>query len=99
MTWAVPDPWVFVILAAAAYRCFRLLCCDTILDRPRVRLCIWLPDTFTEWITCPWCSGFAASVGWFLAWEAWPRWTLVVAVPLALSAALALAEVNLGPDD
>jgi hypothetical protein len=36
---------------------------------------------------------------WWLAWVAWPHWTLVVAVPFALSAALALTEINLGPAD
>lgn len=97
MTWAVPDLWPCLLLALAAYRSFRILCCDTIFDTPRAHVCRRLGDKFTEWITCPWCAGFWLSVAWWLAWVAWPHWTLVVAVPLAISAVLALIEINLGP--
>jgi hypothetical protein len=99
VTGAVPGAWPFLLLAAAAYRSFRILCCDTIFDRPRASVCGRMGDKFTEWITCPFCAGAYVSVGWWLAWVAWPHWTLVVAVPFALSAALALTEINLGPAD
>lgn len=64
--------WWFVILSLSAYRVFRLLAEDTILDRPRrwvLRLGDWdedsgedPPESYRfEWgifLTCPYCAGF-----------------------------------------
>ena len=47
----------------------------------------------------PFCAGFYVSVGWWLAWVAWPHWSLVAATPVAVSALLALIEIHLGPAD
>lgn len=67
------DPWWFALLSLAAYRVYRLLAEDTILDKPRrrlLRLGTWqdddgeeaLPDEYREewaiFITCPYCAGF-----------------------------------------
>ena len=64
--------WWFAILSLSAYRVFRLLAEDTILDRPRrwlLRLGDWEEDSGEdppenyrfEWgifLTCPYCAGF-----------------------------------------
>jgi hypothetical protein len=67
------DPWWFVLLSLSAYRVFRLLAEDTILDKPRrwlLRLGDWteesgeeeIPEEYREewmlFITCPYCAGF-----------------------------------------
>lgn len=46
-------------------------------------------------LRCPWCMGFYVSVGTWLAWFFFPRFTLVASVPFALSAAVALLTKNL----
>lgn len=93
----VPDWWGFLLLALAAFRIFRLVAEDTILDRPRERLIRWMPKG-EEFVTCPHCAGFWITVGWWACWQAWPHWTVVAAVPLALSAVVGLVAVNLDPD-
>jgi hypothetical protein len=101
----VPSPWEFTLLALAAFRIWKLLADDTILDRPRD----WLTDKIVNpdgrpfrhggeqrahyWLTfllCPWCSG-----AWIclLAWVAWllaPTAALIGATFWALSAAVGL---------
>ena len=94
MTWAVPAWWPFVLLALAAFRLFHLLAEDVILNRPRRWFLRRIPKG-DEWLLCPWCCGAWCALGWWLAWCAWPHWTLVVAVPFAISAVLALVSVNL----
>lgn len=99
---SIPDWWQAILLVAAAFRVYRLLAQDTILDGPRSRLLRYhgwqegtpLPDGFRikwgEFLTCPWCSGFWISLSWWGAWQLWPHATVVVAVPLAVSAAVGL---------
>lgn len=41
-------------------------------------------------IRCPWCAGFYVSVAWWAAWWAWPRPTLFLAAPWAISAVVAM---------
>ena len=70
---ALIEWWWFLLLSLAAWRFFRLIAEDTILDKPRrrlLRLGDWteedgednLPDEYKdEWatfITCPYCAGF-----------------------------------------
>lgn len=102
MTWKIPDWYALALLALAAYRLWRLLAEDTILDRPREwsihRLGEVGGEKFSLFITCPWCAGFWVSVGWWLAWVAWPHWALVAATPFAISALVALIAVNLDPE-
>lgn len=46
-------------------------------------------------IRCPWCAGFYVSAAVWGAWEVWPRPTLFLAAPWAVSAAVALVTKNL----
>lgn len=59
----VPEPWVFALLALAAFRIWKLVADDRILDRPRD----WLlgkmttphrQDYWGDFLVCPWCAGF-----------------------------------------
>lgn len=97
MTWTIPNWYGLLLLALAAFRLWRLLGEDTILDRPRAALVRRMPKG-EEFITCAWCAGAWISIGWWLAWVAWPHWTLVVAVPFAISAIVGLVASNLDPD-
>ena len=89
-----PDWWAALILALAAFRVYRLIAEDDILDRPRDHLMDKLAEERLEkldkLITCPWCLGFWLSVIAWLAWLATPSWTVGLAFPWALSAAVAL---------
>lgn len=97
--------WEFTLLALAAFRTFKLLAFDVVLDRPRD----WLVGRNTweakehyrgkldDWIHCPWCFGFWISLAWWGAWQAWPHGTIIVAVPLALNAVMALVAKRLDP--
>jgi hypothetical protein len=102
----VPEPWAAVLLAAAAFRVWRLIAADKILDRPRD----WLTRrpmysdglhrvTLDMWLHCPWCSGAWVTLGWWAAWMICPEWTVVAAVPFALNAVVALVAVNLDRGD
>ncbi len=83
-----PEPWVFVLLGLAAFRCWWLLARDTILDKPRAwfvaRTGRDLP--VEDWLGCPFCSGAWITLAWWGAWWAWPHAVTVAAVPFALSA-------------
>ena len=95
----VPDWWTFLLLALAAYRVWRLLAEDTILEQPR-RMLVRLPrnwhenspipptyrGTLAEFISCGWCLGFWVSLAWWGLWQQWDAGTLVVATPFAVSA-------------
>ena len=106
----VPDWYALLLLALAAYRTFRLIGEDTILDRPRhwlVRLPNdWqadgsLPRDYREglavWLQCPWCAGFWNAAVWWVAWLIWPHATLVVAALFALSALVGFAGRAIDP--
>lgn len=95
----IPDWWVFLILALAAFRIWRLASEDEILDVPRrwlVRLpASWeegdiLPEEYrlglAKFISCPFCFGFWISVGVWALWLWQPLWTTGLCVPFALSA-------------
>ncbi len=101
MTWAIPDWWTVVLLALAAFRTWRLIGEDTILDGPRERFLVWFEKRWAwgrEWLTCPWCAGAEVAVLWWFAWIAWDRWTLIIATPLAISAVVGFLAANLDPD-
>ncbi len=87
MTW-----WPFLLLGLAAYRTWRILGLDAILDGPRNRL----PLGVGFFASCCWCLGFWVAVAWWAAWEMWPHGTIWVAVPLALSAVLGLVASHDG---
>jgi hypothetical protein len=97
----IPTVWEFVLIAVASYRVWRLLAEDAILDRPRkwvLRLGDWedgqaaplaYRDKWGEFLICPWCLGAWLSLGIYLFWIWFPTETLIVCVPLALSATVA----------
>lgn len=95
----VPNWWEFLLLGLAAWRIFRLLAEDEILNRPRRWVLNLDPDWNEgedpnedyrfEWgtfLTCPYCAGFWISLAWWGAWMIWPHATVLVAVPLAINA-------------
>lgn len=79
----IPPVWQFILLALAAYRLWRLLADDDILERPR-RYLLRLPRTWqegdsiprkyrNEWalfLTCPWCAGAWVSLVTYIGWVA-----------------------------
>jgi hypothetical protein len=96
---SIPGPWAALILLAAAYRIWRLISEDDILDVPRrkiVRLPLdWeegeaIDDryrvTLAKFISCPWCLGFHVTWVLWLFWEWQPHLILVLSTPFALSA-------------
>lgn len=89
-------PFALLVLALAAYRTWRLLVHDTILEPLRNRLYFPIADGDVEhreyletFFTCPWCFGFWISTSWAIAYAISPE-TLWVAYPLALSLAVGL---------
>lgn len=108
----IPTWYELVLLALAAYRLWRLLAEDDILDRPRrfvLRLGVeWEKEgdpvpadyrgAWALFLTCYWCMGAWCAIAWWLAWQIAPQETLVVAVPFALSALVALVARALPSD-
>ena len=96
---SIPSWYPLVLLALAAFRTWRLLALDVVLDRPR-RYVTRTPQNWregqptpagvhfglAEFIECPWCLGFWVTLAWWGAWEAWPHTTEIVAAPFALTA-------------
>lgn len=107
----VPDWWQALLLAAAAWRTFQLIARDDILDAPRarvLRLGNWKPGQrvpagyrakWGEFVTCPYCAGFWIVLVWWAAWQIEASWTLIVATPFALSAALVALDKPLRSED
>ena len=103
---SVPNWYSLILLALAAYRVWRLIAEDDILDRPRryvTRLGTkWQKDGdplpkgyrlgLAQFITCPWCLGAHSAFAFWLAWIFWPHGTLVVAAPLAISTLVPFAS-------
>ena len=96
MTWVVPDWEALVLLALAAYRVFRIIGDDAILDPLRDEVAPF-GSARAKFISCAACCGFWVSLAWWLAWCAWPFWTLVVATPFAISAVVMLVA-HYGPE-
>ena len=98
----IPGPWAAVLLGLAAFRTWRLLAEDELLDRPRrrvMRLGDWsgsggFPSGYREgldnFVGCPYCFGFWVGLAWFGAYQLGPHSTLIVAVPFAISAAVGI---------
>ncbi len=97
----VPNWYGLLLLSLAAWRVFRLLSEDTILDRPRAWLLHlpvdWeegdkIPDGFraglAQFITCRYCLGFWCAIVFWASWLVWPTETVFVSVPLAISTVL-----------
>lgn len=104
----VPSPWEFFLLSVAAFRVWRLLAEDDILDGPRMWL-LRLPrdwkdgdaipsiyrDKCATFLTCPWCLGLWVFLGFYLFWCNYSEWALRVAAVGAGSAVLGLIRKNL----
>lgn len=72
----IPEPWEFVLLVLAAFRVWKLIADDRILDRPRD----WILDRivrkrgepkgfyWSDFLTCPWCAGFWISILIYVSW-------------------------------
>lgn len=95
---SVPDWYALILLALAAWRVFQLICCDEILDRPRRYVTGRLSERWELFIECPYCAGFWIAVIWWAAWQIESKWTLIVAVPWALSAGVIAASKVLSSD-
>jgi Protein of unknown function (DUF1360) len=107
VTWQIPTWWALLLLALAAFRLWRLFAEDTITTPLRKRLerlsgPKWEERGYgglSEFVTCPWCAGAWISIGWWIAWTAWPHWTLIIATPFAISAVVGLIAANIDPVD
>jgi hypothetical protein len=101
----IPNWYSLLLLSLAAWRTFRLLAHDDILDKPRRKLLRLSPDwqdgedpnpeyrfTWGEFITCPYCAGAWISGAWWLTWQIWPHATLVVAALAAINTILIAAN-------
>ena len=81
-----------MLLAGAAYRCWRLCAYDTVTEQLRKRLLradtLGMRTGVAEFVQCPWCLGFHVSLGIYLLWLWQPTATMYVVVPFALSAAV-----------
>lgn len=111
----IPVWWHFLLLALVAYRIWRLLAEDDILDRPRRRVLRYAEDgtphrnyreKWALFLTCPWCAGAWISGLVYLTWL-WlfgdydtPSDVLIgVGVWFALSTTVGLTRRNLDPPD
>lgn len=77
----IPPIYQFLLLAFAAYRLWRLLAEDDILERPR-RFIVRLPRNWADgdalprsyrnelalFITCPWCAGAWVTLLAYIGW-------------------------------
>jgi uncharacterized protein DUF1360 len=101
----IPNWWQFALLAGAAFRTWRLLAADAILDKPRE----WLTrrakaeagkhrEEVDIFLHCPWCLGFWVTLAWWGAWLIWPHATVLLAVPWAANALVGLVAQNLDGD-
>jgi hypothetical protein len=89
---SVPDWWEAILLALAAWRVFQLIADDEILNGPRRYVTGKLSEKWELFIECPYCAGFWIALAWWAAWQLNEEWTLIVAVPWALSAGVIAAS-------
>ncbi len=89
-------PWQFALIALTAWRTFHLLAWDSILDRTRAALFdekTSMGRLLDAFVSCVFCLGFWVALAWVAAFWITPHWTLVVAVPFAVSAAVAGVQI------
>lgn len=102
---SVPSWWTWFLLTVAAFRIYRLIAMDTLLDIPRgwlVGLGGWregqpVPAGYrqrlAEFLVCPWCLGFwicGALLSVFCATTEWLDWFGFAVTWLAMSAGVGL---------
>lgn len=108
----IPNWYEVALLAFAAWRVFQLLAFDSITEGLR-RYVTNAPadwdgtspitkksyrDTLALFIQCPYCAGFWIALAWWVAWLVCPYETVLVAVPLAISAGVIGADKLLSSD-
>lgn len=107
MTSEIPTWYGLVLLSLAAFRTYRLIGRDTILDPVR-KWAVGLPSNWQEgqpvpadyreklavFLECGWCSGFWNALAWWGLWLISHTWATWAAVPWALAAIVALVEKN-----
>lgn len=99
----IPSVWTFALLTLAAFRTWRLLAIDTFPPVEKLRNRLLFDDRrrlrkpVAEFLKCPWCLGAHVVFWWWAAWVITPHWTMVAAVPFALSAMVGLVAVRLDP--
>lgn len=105
----MPGPFVFVVLALAAYRLTRLIGWDTFPLAARARA--WATGEYRmnagaiayrrsgvlHLVECPFCVGWWISLVLYLLWLTAPSVTMYASVPLAISGAVGLVSKNLDP--
>lgn len=95
---SIPSWWEFVLLGLGAFRIWKLIGDDTILDRPRdwflIKAQRWWGNKGAIYVEklleCPWCAGFWVSLALWGLWQAWPHATLIGCGALAISALVGL---------
>lgn len=86
-----------IVLTLGAWRLWRILSTDTVLDWPRDRILgtttlaagtsHYRRPKLAEFVGCPWCFGWWLMLGAFCAWHWWSKTdTVLIAAPLAMSA-------------
>lgn len=69
-----PTPWEFALLSLAAFRIWKLLKDDAILDGPRNAVLDRLSNRSAErlvyFLSCPWCLGAWISLALYTGWVA-----------------------------
>ena len=96
----------FVILSLGAWRLWRVLSTDEILDIPRDRLLgtsqlsggvtHYKRKRLAAFLGCAWCSGFWIAVGVFASWHWWSAEnTVLIATPFAIAAVIGLVTAHL----
>ncbi len=86
-------PWQFALVSLAAWRTFHLLAFDSILDPARDMFYNVHEGRTSDFVSCPFCLGFWVALAWVAAFWLEPHWTVIAAVPFAVSAALAIVQL------
>lgn len=84
----VPNPWDFLIIALAAWRLWKLIAEDVILERPVDAILSRIPGErrayWAKFIECPYCLGFwICGMGYAIWLEAIGEWPGTVGGSLA----------------
>ena len=65
---------------------------DDIANRPRKVIIQRQGVKITEFVECPYCSGFWIALMWWGAFQLWPHGSIIVASAIAVTALLPLVE-------
>lgn len=91
-----------LVLSLGAWRVWRILSTDVVLDWPRDRILgatqplaggpiHYTRPRLAEFVGCPWCLGWWIALGAFAAWHWWSKTdSVLIAIPFALSTVIGL---------